>query len=76
MKEGLEDKKYDKQFGLARLLLLLMHLMAILTNLQDQVTPLQLRLIPFFSISHRSNPPLPPNASNWQDRSKQAAQWL
>lgn len=32
-----DDKTYDLQFGVVRLILLTMHLIAILLNLQDQV---------------------------------------
>lgn len=37
MKEEVEDKRYDKVFGGARLLFLLMHLIVILSNFNDQV---------------------------------------
>jgi hypothetical protein len=56
MKGSIEDKKYDKQFGLARLFFLILHLLAILHNLQDQVALLPHRLITSFSISQRLIP--------------------
>lgn len=37
MKEEVEDKRYDKVFGGARLFFLLMHLVVILSNFNDQV---------------------------------------
>lgn len=37
MKEEVDDKRYDKVLGGARLLFLLMHLIVILSNFNDQV---------------------------------------
>jgi hypothetical protein len=36
MKEA-EERRFDRQLGMARLVFLLLHLVAILVNLQDQV---------------------------------------